>query len=128
MPAIDTNVMLRWLLDDVPAHTAAAQKLFDSTTCVVPDVVLIETVYVLERVMRLSRGTISDSIEAVLAIANLDINREIWQDALNDYRTRPKLSIADTYLASLASLSGNAPLYTFDRKLANQAESAELLS
>ena len=45
-----------------------------------------------------------------------------------DYRTRPKLSIADTYLASLASLSGNAPLYTFDRKLANQAESAELLS
>ena len=61
--------------------------------------VLTETVYVLERVMP-SQDTIADSIDAVLAIANLDVNRAVWQDALTGYRTRPKLSITDTYLAS----------------------------
>ena len=126
VPTIDTNIILRWLLDDVPEHTAAAQRLLDSSNCVVPDVVLTETVYVLERVMRLSRDTIADSIDAVLAIANLDVNRAVWQDALTGYRTRPKLSITDTYLASLANLTGNTRC-TFDRKLANQTSAAQLL-
>lgn len=67
MPTIDTNVLLRWLLDDVPAQTAVADALLSTGERVrVPELALVETVYVLERVMELSRATVAQSIEAIM--------------------------------------------------------------
>jgi len=128
MPMLDTNVLLRWILNDVPEQTASAEKLLTSgTSCIVPDIALLETVYVLERVMRLSRATIAQSIETLLSVADLELDRALWLTALKSYFTHPKLSIADTYLAALAQKTNRLPLYTFDHKLANQLEPAELL-
>lgn len=129
MPTVDTNVLLRWLLDDVPEQTAAAGALLTGEQrCVVPDVALIETVFVLDRVLLLSRPTIARSVEAILAVANLDLDRSVWRAALDDYLDHPKLSISDTFLAAQASASGRLPLYTFDKKLANQLVGVALLS
>ncbi|MGV1004930.1 MAG: PIN domain-containing protein [Candidatus Nanopelagicales bacterium] len=93
-----------------------------------PDVVLIETVYVLERVMLLSRATVVESVELALRLAQVDCDRPIWRTALDDYLAHPKLSIADTYLHARASATGRTPLLTFDRKLATQLPTAELVS
>lgn len=129
MPTLDTNVLLRWLLNDVPEQTAAADALLSSgVRCLVPDVALIETVYVLERVMRLQRTTVAHAIETVFEVANLDLDRALWRTALDGYLTHPKLSIADTFLAALADTSHRTPVYTFDKKLANQLSAAELPS
>lgn len=129
MPSLDTNIVLRWLLDDVEEQTAAADALLAGPErCDVPDVVLIETVYVLERVMRLSRVTIVQSIEALFAVAGVDADRALWRTALDDYLAHPKLSVADTYLAARAQATQRLPLYTFDRKLANQLAAAELVT
>jgi predicted nucleic-acid-binding protein len=128
VPKAGTTILLRWLLADVPEQTAAVEALLASgVPCVVPDATLIETVYVLEKVMLLSRATITQSIEAVLAVADVEIDRVLWRTALDNYLIHPKLSITDTYLAELAHISKQVPLYTFDRKLANQLEAAELL-
>ena len=128
MSTLDTNIVLRWLLADVPEQTAAAEALLaGGTRCVVPDVTLVETVFVLERVMRLTRPTVVQAVETVLAIADVEVDRGLWHAALVDYLAYPKLSIADTYLAALATASGRLPLYTFDRKLANQLGAAQLL-
>lgn len=128
MPTLDTNVLLRWLLNDVPDQAAAAERLLASgVRCAVPDVAMIETVYVLERVLQLSRTTIADSVELILEVANLDLDRSLWRSVVDDYLTHPKLSIADTYLAARARTSAHVPLYTFDKKLANQISEAELL-
>lgn len=129
MPTLDTNVVLRWLLDDVTEQTAAADALIASgQRCAVPDAVLLETVYVLEKVMRLSRRTIVAAIETVFAVANADLDRAMWRGVLDDYLAHPQLSISDTYLGALARATQQVPLYTFDRKLANQIEGAALLT
>lgn len=129
MPSLDTNVLLRWLLDDVPEQTAAADELMSNgARLTVPDVALIETVYVLERVVGLTRTTVALSIETVLGVASVDVDRALWREVLADYLRHPKVSITDSYLAAAARATGDTPLWTFDRKLARQVEGAQLLS
>ena len=128
MATVDTNILLRWLLDDVPQQTQAADALVTGRSrFLVPDVVFIEVVYVLERVMRLPRATIAQSIEAIFALPGADFDRVLWQGVLGVYETHPELSISDVFLAEQARSRGTLPLYTFDHKLANQLEGAELL-
>ena len=128
MPTIDTNVLLRWLLDDAPAQTAVADALLSTGERVrVPELALVETVYVLERVMELSRATVAQSIEAIMGVASLDLDRALWRAVLNDYLAHPKVSVTDAFLAAPARSEKALPLYTFDRKLASQLAGAELL-
>lgn len=129
MPTLDTNVVLRWLLDDVAEETASADALIASgVECTIPDATILETVYVLEKQLKLSRRTVVESIETVFAVSNADLDRAVWRAALDDYLAHPKLSISDTYLGARARDAKRLPLYTFDRKLASQVEGAELLT
>ena len=128
MPTLEANLILRWLLDDVPTQTEAVDLLFaQSTELVAPDVVLIEVVFVLERVMRISRPAISEGLHALMGRANIKMDRSLWTEVLNHYDQLPKLSIADIFLALQAEDRGEAPLLTFDKKLEGQMTSAELL-
>lgn len=130
MATVDTNVLLRWLLNDVPEQAGAAETLFlqSNDRLRVPDLVLMELVYVLERVMRLTRRTVAEAVTLVLEQANFDVDRDVWRPALQDYLDHPKLSITDTFLHVQAQRSGATPLLTFDRKLASQLADARLLS
>lgn len=128
MPSVDTNVLLRWLLDDVPDEAARVDRLFASGGRFrVDDAALIETVFVLERVTKLSRALVVDAIRLLLSMAALEFDRERWAALIGLYIDHPKLSIADVYLAGRARDSNDLPLYTFDRKLAAQLDDATLL-
>ena len=49
MPSLDTNCLLRWLLDDIPEQTELVTSLINSEeSFAVSDVALIETVFVRE--------------------------------------------------------------------------------
>lgn len=128
MHSIDTSVLLRWLLRDVPKQADAVDKLLASGTQLrIDDAVVIETVYVLERVMRLKRATVDDSLRVIMSVANFDLNRTLWGRLMTIYTERPKLSITDIYLAAQSEINDATPLLTFDRKLATQLRSAELV-
>ncbi|MFT4288802.1 PIN domain-containing protein [Nocardioides sp.] len=125
--SLDANLVLRWLLDDVPAQTARVQRLLDTGVALrLADVALVEVTYVLERVLRLSRGLVADYVEAVLALGTVEVDRATWHSAVSAYRSHPKLSIADCFLAADAAATGSTPLYTFDATLARQLSEAEL--
>ena len=52
MPSLDTNCLLRWLLDDIPEQSAAITNLIDSGEgFTVADAALIETVFVPENLI-----------------------------------------------------------------------------
>ena len=128
MPTIDTNVLLRWLLNDVPAQSTAAESLLTSGERIqVPDLALMETAYVLERGLRLPRHIVVRSLETVMGLSAVEMNRALWRTALDDYSAHSKLSITDTFLMAQARAADALPLLTFDRKLANQLDGAELL-
>ena len=129
MPSLDANCLLRWLLGDIPEQTALITTLIDSGKSVaVSDAALIETVFVLEKLKKISRPTIEKAIMAVIEKSTIVCNHELFIEVLPIYIDHPKLSFVDCYLEVLAQKTGAFPLLTFDKKLANQLSGAQLLS
>jgi predicted nucleic-acid-binding protein len=129
MASLDTNCLLRWILGDVPAQTEAIKNLISSgTTLAAPDAVLIETVFVLEKVKKLSRPVIEKALMVIIGEATIKCSRELFTETLPLYRIHPKLSFIDCYLSVLARRTGAEPLYTFDQKLAKQLPGVTLLT
>lgn len=127
MPSIDTNVALRWLLDDVPEQTERATALLRSgTRFSIDDATMIEVVYVLEKVLRISRTSVASAVRTLMAEASLAPDRAHWTTTIALYEQHPKLSIADIHLAQRAR-ERNDTLFTFDQKLANQLPTAQLV-
>ena len=129
MPSLDTNCLLRWLLDDIPEQSALVTTLVNSgESFTVADVALIETVFVLEKIKKISRETIKKAIMAIIENDSILCNCELFIEILPIYAKQPKLSFVDCYLEALARKTGNSPLLTFDQKLANQLSRAKLVS
>jgi len=129
MSSLDTNCILRWLLNDLPEHTELVTALVNSgESFAVADAVLIETVFVLEKLKKISRETIEKAVKVVIEKDSIVCNRELFIEILPIYTKHPKLSFVDCYLAVLAQKTGTAPLLTFDQKLAKQLSGAQLLS
>ncbi len=128
--SLDTNAVLRFLLGDVPAQTAAVERLLNDRkkSFHVADVVLVEVEYVLRQVYGLSRQAVAENVSAVVSHPNIVANRTLADKVLPEYLAHPKLSFTDCCLVSYAELSQATPLYTFDRVLARQADGAALLA
>ncbi|HVW22936.1 MAG TPA: PIN domain-containing protein [Candidatus Saccharimonadales bacterium] len=125
MNSLDTNVVLRYLLDDVPEQTPKAAAIIDNSASYVTDVVVTEVVFVLERVIGLERTDISRLIQAFLSLPNLIYNDYLLDGVLELYLQQPLLSFVDCYAAIEAKLYANR-LVTFDKQLAKHG-AAKLL-
>ncbi|MCL1813100.1 MAG: hypothetical protein FWG29_06210 [Treponema sp.] len=120
---------MRWLLGDIPEQAALVTALINSETNItVADAALIETVFVLEKLKKISRETIKKAITVVVEKESISCNRELFIDVLSVYTGHPKLSFTDCYLEGLARKTMASPLLTFDKKLANQLPGTQLLS
>ena len=120
MASLDTNCLLRWLLDDIPEQRRRVDALLASgEPLMVDDAALIEAVFALEKGAKLSRSTIHALLLAAMAHP-WQIDRDLWTPLLETWTSHPKLSVVDLYLAFKARAAAAGPLYTFDAKLANQ--------
>jgi len=129
MPSLDTNCLLRWLLGDIPVQTTLVTALLNSgETVAVADATLIETVFVLEKIKKISREAVEKAIMAIVRKDTILCNRELFMEVLHVYTAHPKLSFVDCYLEVLARRTETTPLLTFDQKLATQLPGAKLLS
>ena len=133
MIAIDTNVLLRHLLDDDKAQSRKAHTLIQNEGAVlITDVVLAETVWTLKgKKYNAGKDDIIAVINSLLAEPNIVFeNRQVIWAALNDFRTaKPVKSggkhktadFADVLIVRksryIADQAGQelASFYTFDR-------------
>ncbi|MDR2896680.1 MAG: PIN domain-containing protein [Propionibacteriaceae bacterium] len=130
MPAsLDTNVLLRFAMKDVPDHYDRARALLgrQGASFAVADAVWIELAFALDRHYQLDRPAIVDVITTLVSIDNLEANSSLIEAACASFAVHPKLSFADCYLAAKAADCQRVPLYTFDEKLAHQHLAAELV-
>ncbi len=74
MNSLDTNIILRYLLNDVPEQTIKSKAVITGSSCYVTDVVVTETVFVLERVVGMERSDITVLIQKFLGLSNLLYN------------------------------------------------------
>jgi predicted nucleic-acid-binding protein len=127
--SLDANVLLRLLLNDIPAQHAAVEALFQKVRgqFAVADTAVIEVIFVLERHYTFPRLAIVEAIEGLLSLTEINANRALFKAALPLFAKYPSLSFEDCCLATYAELNNAKPLWTFDQKLAKQAPSAKLL-
>ena len=122
MIAIDTNVLMRYLVRDNLQQVAAAQALLESLTPDNPGFicreVLIETVWVLERSYGLPRAQIADVLEELRHTDSLvfEVEDDLASSVLR-YRSGGA-DFSDLMILAAAQRAGANPLYTFDRRLA----------
>ncbi|MCL2602571.1 MAG: PIN domain-containing protein [Treponema sp.] len=129
MPSLDTNCLLRWLLDDISEQTALVTAVVNSgENIAVADAALIEIVFVLEKLKKIRRETIEKAMLTIVKKETIVCNRELFLEVLPLYTNHPKLSFVDCYLEVLSRRTGATPLLTFDKKLANQLSGASLLA
>ena len=120
--AIDTNVIVRYLVRDDAGQEAAARALLEGLTPERPGFIcreaMLEIVQVLERAYRFSRTRITDVVLELLATDSLVVESadDIARAAL-DYRWGGA-DFADLMILVAAGRSGAWPLYTFDRRFA----------
>lgn len=119
MTSLDTNVVLRFLLGDVPEQTAKATQLIENGTVYVTDVVVIEIVYVLEKIYSLPRTDICELIIGFLNFSNVVHNPRFLIESLEFYKSHSALSIVDCYASEEAKSYGNE-LLTLDKRLITQ--------
>jgi predicted nucleic-acid-binding protein len=116
---IDTNLIVRYLVQDQPKHAQVAQKLFEACdrgelSVVILPAVLAECVFVLDSFYRRSRASIAEVLGTLLASAGVEIaDLAVHLDALQRYRNS-RLHFVDCLLAAAAAAK-NIPVASFDR-------------
>ena len=116
---VDTNLIVRYLVQDHEKHARAAGKLFDACDrgdleIVVLPVVLAECVFVLESFYRQPRADIALALGRLISSPGVEISEvTVHLDALNRYK-RSKAHFVDCLLAATA-VAKNVPVSTFDQ-------------
>jgi predicted nucleic-acid-binding protein len=123
MPALDTNVLVRYLVQDDDSHLVSARRLIaqcitEGQTLFVPVTVALE----LESVLRARYGHAKDRVIEVLSrlfsAVELSFESEAALEvALQLYRTG-SADFADCLHIALAAQAGELPLWTFDKRAA----------
>ena len=124
--SLDTNVLLRLTLKDIPSQFEQAKALImrDGYRYLVADTAIIEYVFVLERHYRLTRPQIAEMVFGLMTIDKLILNRPLIETALIGYQKYTALSFEDCYLAAVAQSQAALPLWTFDKALAKKHPAA----
>ncbi len=121
--SLDTNVLLRYLLGDVPHQSTAVESLLaDGSVFDVADAALLEAVFVLEKFYKMERELIQDNMFTVTRNKQFACNQQLFERCMPLYVSHPSLSITDCILLTQARLNKKTPLYAFDEKLAKYSE------
>jgi len=116
MNSLDTNVVLRYLLNDIPEQTIKSKAVITSTASYITDVVAVEIIFVLERVVGMERSDIVRLVKSFLSLPSLVYNVYFLEQSIDLYGKNKTLSIADCYAATEAKVYNNS-LVTFDKEL-----------
>jgi predicted nucleic-acid-binding protein len=116
--AVDTNVLVRYLVEDDPVQTDRAEAVLRSGAVLVPTTVLLETAWVLGSSYGFDRVAIVDGIAKLLGLPGVEAEDSATAGEALDWYAQG-LDFADAlHLAS----SGRAEAFaTFDRALRRRA-------
>lgn len=122
MIAVDTNVLVRFLVNDDRQQAEAARALLQSVSAGEPAFacreVVVELVWVLERAYGYSRERIAMILEELVATEGLVVEaaHDVARAAFR-YRSGGA-GFSDLMVLAAAKRAGAVPLFTFDRKAA----------
>lgn len=116
---IDTNILMRYLLNDIPEQTDIAAEIIADGAQIYPEVIP-EALYVLSKIYGIPRKTVSDTLIAILDDISVERKEQI-KKTLELFR-ETKLDYIDCLHLAGYSLSGE-DFFSFDKKLMNKKKS-----
>ncbi|MCL2803792.1 MAG: hypothetical protein FWD29_07585 [Micrococcales bacterium] len=127
---VDTNLLLRLVLRDIPKQYEAVRDLVTvpGARFRVTDMAIAELVHALLHHYGLSRSQVAQIVRTVLWDNAFEANKAMLDAVTSVFEKQGGLSFIDCYLAEEAQVTGNAPLLTFDKALAKQHQAAQLVA
>ena len=124
MKALDTNVLVRFLVRDDKRQAETIYRIFkkaesDREVFFVPLLVVLETVWVLESVYEIPRQEILDSVNELILMPILKFET---QPAILNFISsarETKMDLSDLLIAHSAKFSGCECVLTFDKRASN---------
>lgn len=128
LSSIDSCIILRVIEQNIPAQYLLAKNLLLSGgDFYADDVAIMEVIYVLTK-EHMPRNEIVERLKIFLANPGIFYNSEVIDEVFERYLSHPSLSFDDCMLEARVRQYGRAPLWTFDRKFANQSNVARLVA
>ena len=112
---IDTNLIIRYLVEDDPKKAEAVEKLLKNPgqKLILLDLIFAEAIWVLSSLYNLEKSQIIESLSALLDVKSIIANRKILRKAL-EYFANYNISFIDAYQAGYA-LTKNLEIYSYDK-------------
>lgn len=123
MAALDTNVLVRFVVRDDAAQHAAARRLVsatvaEGTSLFVPVTVVLELEWVLRSAYGFPKDDVLRALSGLFSAVELSFESErALEVALQLYR-EGSADFADSLHVALAAQAGEQPLWTFDKRAA----------
>ncbi len=115
---VDTSVLVRHLTGDPPDLAARATRfLAQADELLLADLIVAETVYVLESFYDVERPQVAEAVRAMVSFEALRVvDPELLLRAVEVYET-DRLDFAEAYLVAAAERSGVGVVASFDRSI-----------
>ena len=121
MEAIDTNILIRFIVNDDKSQAEIVRKLFKRTEArhgvlYVPIPVVLEVIWVLSYSYNCDRGAIIKAFQHLLKLSILEFG---YADAVYDlieFGLSTKADLSDILIGAVAKCQGCSTTYTFDKK------------
>ena len=118
---VDTNLFIRYLTNDEPALADRVEKLLDDAAAgdaqlITTELVIAETVWVLESSYKLKNREVAPLIRGILATPGLEVtNADQISRALMLYELQ-NIDFVDASITVFMEKQGIADIYSYDKK------------
>lgn len=131
MPALDTNVLVRYIVEDDAAQLAAAKRLIsrcvgEGLVLFVPVTVVLELEWVLRSNFAFQKDDVLLTLSSLFSAAELSFESERALEVALQLLRKGSADFADCLHVALATQAGEQPLWTFDKGAA-KVSGAQLL-
>ena len=124
MKALDTNVLVRFLVKDDEQQAETIYRIFkqaesDKEALFVPLLVVLETIWVLESVYKIPRQEILGSINELVLMPILEFEAQSAILSFVSSALETKMDLSDLLIANSARFSGCECVLIFDKRASN---------
>ncbi len=122
---LDTNILLRFLVGDVPSQYKISKKLFEDASqgkvaLYIAQIVIFEVDFGLVKFFKFNKKEVVEMLESLVGISYIKFdNRDIFQKAIKLYKEL-NLDLVDCFLLTYAN-EKSLRLFTFDKILQKAA-------
>jgi len=117
---LDTNAILRYLLDDIHDQHLKVKEIIENKECFTILSVIQEAVYILEKYYGISRLLINESLVGLNQIITVE-DEDVYLRAFDYYVGKPKLDFVDCILCAYRS-ERDVDVLSFDLDLNKKME------